>query len=115
MCDLPVPCKCTLERRAALRAEHIERSDALRAIAYRLSQSGQITEPERDLLYMQSEQEWDDAIHIASPDDPLRSLCGQYGRNLADLPEKPDGASGCWGCLQRADQLARPTEELVNV
>lgn len=105
MCDETVPCACTLEKRAKLRAEHQQRSDAYGDLAFRLSSAGQISEAERDMLYAQSEAEWDDAIHIASPDDPLRSLCGQYGRNLADLPDRPDGASGCWGCLQRADKM----------
>lgn len=112
MCDLPVPCQCTLERRARYRAEHIARHDALRAITLRLGD--QMTEDERDVLYRQADQEWDDAIHIASPDDPLRSLCGQYGRNLCDLPERPDGGSGCWTCLQRADEIATPERQLVT-
>ena len=114
MCDLPVPCKCTLEQRAKSRAEHIERSDALRSMASRLALVGQISHAEIDLLYRQAEHEWDDAIHIASLDDPLRSLCGQMGRNLCDLPDRPDGGSGCWTCLQRADELAPATPELVT-
>jgi hypothetical protein len=114
MCDAPVPCECTLERRAKLRSEHIERSERFSGLAYRLSVAGEITEEERDLLYAQSEREWDDAIHIASPDDLLRSLCGQYGRNLCDLPERPDGGSGCWTCLQRADELAPAHVEMAT-
>jgi len=114
MCDLPVPCQCTLEKRAERRSEHIERQDALTAMWSRLRRAGQLSEVEDELLQRQIEQEWDDAIHIASPDDPLRSLCGSYGRNLCDLPERPDGWAGCWGCLQRADELAKSTQELVT-
>jgi hypothetical protein len=114
MCDLPMPCQCTLERRATNREEHIQRQDALRAMWSRLRDAGQLSEVEDALLIRQIEQEWDDAIHIASPDDPLRSLCGQYGRNLADLPEKPDSWGGCWTCLQRADELAPAVAELAN-
>lgn len=114
MCDDAVPCQCTLDRRAKARTEHVERSDAFRTLAFRLLSAGHATEAEGELLYRQSEQEWDDAIHIASPDDPLRSLCGKYGRNLADLPDKPDGGSGCWGCLQRADALTTTARELVT-
>lgn len=108
MCDAPTPCACTLERRDALRAEAIARSDAFRDLARKMY--GQITDDEAMLLYRQAETEWDDAIHIATPDDPLRSLCGQIGRNLCDLPERPDGGSGCWTCLTRADELARPAD-----
>jgi hypothetical protein len=112
MCDNPTPCACTIERRKTLRAEAIARSDAFRDLARRLH--GQITDDEAMLLYRQAETEWDDAIHIAAPSDPLRSLCGQLGRNLADLPERPGGGSGCWTCLQRADELARvPEREAV--
>jgi len=114
MCDKPVPCQCTLDRRAALRAEHIKRHEAFLELAYRLSWSGAVSDEERDLLYRQADEEWDDAIHIAAPDDPLRSLCGSYGRNLCDLPERPNSGSGCWGCLQRADELAKPERELVT-
>lgn len=106
MCDLPVPCECTLEKRAKARAEHIERHETLEQLAFDLYSAGQITEDERNLLYDQAAREWDDAIHISSPDDPLRSLCGQYGRNLADLPERPGGMEGCWTCLIKADALA---------
>lgn len=113
MCDETVPCRCTLERRFELRREHIQRHDALGDMAYRLGESGAITEAERDLLYSQAEAEWDDAIHIASPDDPLRSLCGSYGRNLADLPERPDSGSGCWTCLTRADEMKAAEKVLV--
>lgn len=117
MCEQPVPCQCTLDRREQLRAEHAARSDTLGKLAYRLSETNQISEAERDLLYRQAEQEWDDAIHVASPDDPLRSLCGSYGRNLADLPDRPDGASGCWTCLHQADELAgaSSSRELATV
>lgn len=97
--------RCIAERRAALRAEHITRHEALGSLAYRLSTCGYITEEERDLLYTKAEEEWDDAIHVASPDDPLRSLCGSYGRNLADLPDMPDAGSGCWTCMHKADEL----------
>lgn len=114
MCELPVPCACTLEQRDARRAQHIERQDALRAMWSRLLEAGQLSEAESDLLIHQIESEWDDAIHIASPDDPLRSLCGSYGRNLCDLPERPDGMSGCWGCLQRADELAPAEREMAT-
>lgn len=113
MCDLPTPCGCTLANRTKLRAEYMQRSDAISTLAYRLSRAGQITEEERELLYRQAEQEWDDAIHIASPDDPLRSLCGHYGRNLADLPDRPDAAAGCWTCLTKADALAPRAREAV--
>lgn len=106
MCSLPVPCQCVLEKRAKRRDDHMNRSQALEDIAYRLSEAGQITEAERDLLYEQALSTWDDAIHIASPDDPLRSLCGHYGRNLTDLPDRPDGMSGCWTCLGEADKLS---------
>lgn len=114
MCDKSVPCQCTRDRRVELRAEHIQRSDALSALAFKLSEAGQITEAECDLLYAQSENEWDDAIHIASADDPLRSLCGLYGRNLADLPERPDPWSGCWSCLQKAKESEPQVAELAT-
>lgn len=113
MCDLPTPCSCTLEKRAKLRAEHIARADRFSSLAYRLRGADAITDDEALLLYQQAESEWDDAIHIASLDDPLRSFCGHYGRNLCDLPERPDGATGCWECLRRAEALA-PTRELAT-
>lgn len=112
MCDRPVPCACVLERRDKLRGEAIRRRDAFLALARRLH--GQLSEDEAMLLYRQADAEWDDAIHIASPDDPLRSLCGHYGRNLCDLPDRPDGGSGCWTCLQRADELAKASREVVT-
>lgn len=116
MCDLPTPCGCTLERRNQLRAEHIERSDAITALASRLRREGHVSDDEALTLYSQAEKEWDDAIHIASPDDPLRSLCGLYGRNLDDLPERPDGMSGCWTCLIRAEELSpAAAREMVTV
>jgi hypothetical protein len=114
MCDRPVPCACTIEQRAKIRAEHIERSDTLRDLAFRLHEGGHASEAEVELLYRQSMEEWDDAIHIASPDDPLRSLCGKEGRNLADLPDRPGGGSGCWTCLLKADELAPQSKELVT-
>lgn len=114
MCDKTIPRECTLERRFELRREHIQRHDALGDMAYRLGESGAISEAERDLLYAKAEAEWDDAIHIASPDDPLRSLCGSYGRNLADLPGRPDTGSGCWTCLTLADELAPTAKELIT-
>lgn len=114
MCDNPVPCACTLEKRAKIRDEHIQRQDTLRAMWSRLLDAGQLTDSESALLIKKIEIEWDDAIHIASPDDPLRSLCGSYGRNLVDLPERPDGIAGCWGCLHRADELAPAQAELVS-
>lgn len=113
MCDNPVPCACILERRASLRGEHIARSDALRAMTARLHSGGAISDAERDLLYAKSEEEWDDAVHIASPHDPLRSLCGKLGRNLADLPDRPDSFSGCWTCLTVADQVSPRARETV--
>lgn len=115
MCDKPVPCDCTRRSRASLRAECIARQDALRALWSRLRSAGQLSEKEDELLMWEAEGAWDDAIHIASADDPTRSLCGQYGRNLCDLPERPDGGSGCWTCLARADALATETatQELV--
>lgn len=106
MCDLPVPCACTLEKRDKIRAAHIERSDALQALAYKLSKAGHVSDQECELILLQAASEWDDAIHIASPTDPLQSLCGHFGRNLTDLPERPDGWSGCWTCLLKADELA---------
>ena len=106
MCENPVPCACTLEKRSAARREHIERHASLARLGFDLYAAGQITEEERDLLLYQSEREWDDAIHIACPDDPLVSLCGLRGRNLADLPERPGGMEGCWTCLIKADSLA---------
>lgn len=114
MCNKPIPCQCTIDRRIELRAEHIQRHDSLSGLAYRLGSSGAISDEERDLLYAQAEGEWDDAIHIASPDDPLRSLCGAYGRNLADLPDRPDGSSGCWTCLTVADKIAPREREAVT-
>ena len=114
MCDKPVPCQCTLDRRAELRSQQIARSEQFANLAHRLAEAGQITDEERDFLYTQAESEWDDAIHIASPDDPLRSLCGSYGRNLCDLPERPDSWGGCWTCLIRADELAPATPELAT-
>ena len=107
-------CDCPLEKRAKRRAEHMQRHDDLAALAYRLHKTGAVTEAEAHLLYQQAESEWDDAFHIASPDDPLRSLCGLYGRNLFDLPERPDGGQGCWTCLHRADELAPQPRELVT-
>jgi hypothetical protein len=53
--------------------------------------------------------EADDAIHLRNPDDSSLTLCGQYApgvMNVVDLPERPDGVSGCWACLQRADEIA---------
>lgn len=96
---------CVREHRIKIRAEHIARHDALSALAYRLHTAGQISEDEAMLLYRKAEEEWDDAIHIASPDDPLVSLCGHRGRNLADLPTIPDGGSGCWTCIGKALEL----------
>lgn len=114
MCENPVPCACTLERRKKATARHIARQEVLSDMWYRMHKSGQLSEEESRLLQQKVEEEWDDAIHIASPDDPLLSLCGSYGRNLMDLPERPDPWSGCWGCLQRADKLNAPaTEALV--
>lgn len=113
MCENPVPCACTLEKRAKARAEHIARHEMLGRLAYDLYSTGAITEDEMYLLYGQSEREWDDAIHIASPNDPLQSLCGQYGRNLDDLPKRPDSMSGCWTCLIKADELAAQAQEAV--
>ena len=110
MYDLPEPCGCTLKKRAELRDEHMKRSGELSKLASRLCKAGAITDDEAALLYQQSEEAWDDAIHIASPSDPLRSLCGSLGRNLVDLPERPDGMSGCWGCLVRADAEADQRE-----
>lgn len=46
MCLNPVPCACTLEQRAKLRAEHIERHDALRGLTGRLHVAGQISQDE---------------------------------------------------------------------
>lgn len=115
MCDDPVPCPCTVERRSKLRGEASQRQDDLRAMWSRLRSAGQLTAAEDELLVRKIEEEWDDAIHIASPDDPLRSLCGSYGRNLTDLPERPDGASGCWGCLDRADAVSSARELAPSV
>jgi hypothetical protein len=116
MCDAPVPCQCTLERRAEARKECIARQEALLAVIRRLRDlKVPLSEKELVLLLDKAEEEWDDAIHIASPDDPLVSLCGRRGRNLADLPDRPDSWSGCWGCLTRADALESADEkELVN-
>jgi hypothetical protein len=112
MCDKPVPCACTIEQRAKIRAEHIARSDALEAIVRRLGD--QLTEDEALRIYSAAMEEWDDAIHIATPGEPLRSLCGKMGRNLADLPDRPDGGSGCWTCLTKADKIAPlPRREAV--
>lgn len=114
MCDLPTPCACTLEKRARLRDEHMQRQDVLRAMWSRLRAARQLSEAEDALLIRQIEQEWDDAVHIASPDAPLRSLCGQFGRNLCDLPERPDSWAGCWTCLTLADALAPAQAEMVT-
>ena len=111
MCEEPVPCACTLERREKLRAEHIARSDGLSKLAYRLRADKQISEDEAMLLYAQAEHEWDDAIHIASPDDPVKSLCGHEGRNLVDLPTMPDSWSGCWTCITKAEEILPKKEE----
>ena len=114
MCDDPVPCECTRDRRVTRRREHMARSDALRSVASRLHLAGQITDEEATLMYREANEAWDDAIHIASADDPLRSLCGYFGRNLMDLPARPDGGSGCWSCLTKADELAEAeAKELV--
>jgi hypothetical protein len=101
--------------RVKRRREHIARSDALRNLGYRLSTEGVASEEEVALLYAQSAMEWDDAIHIASPDDPLRSLCGLFGRNLTDLPDKPDSWGGCWTCLDRAAEQGRQGAEELAV
>jgi hypothetical protein len=115
MCDETVPCKCTRDTRVILRAQHVQRQDALRSMWWRLRSAEQLSEAEDDLLLQKVEEEWDDAIHIASPDDPLRSLCGRYGRNLADLPDRPGGSEGCWTCLHKADDLAKAEQrELVT-
>ncbi len=114
MCDEPVPCACTLERRIKLREQHIKLRDDLSSLAYRLHKDGHIDDNEMWLLYSRAEDAWDDAIHIASSDDPLRSLCGQFGRNLTDLPDRPDGGSGCWTCLMKADELQPKERELVH-
>lgn len=114
MCENPVPCACTLETRARLREQHMARADAFSKLAYRLRGEGHITEDEAYLLYRQSESEWDDAIHIASPDNPMLSLCGNLGRNLVDLPERPDSWGGCWTCLMRADEIAPVAKELAT-
>ena len=113
MCDNPVPCACTLERRAKRREEAIAARDRLAAIAYRLHEADPFSD-DSQFLYAQADAAWDDAIHIASPDDPLRSLCGLYGRNLDDLPKRPGGAEGCWSCLHKADEIAAAEQrELV--
>lgn len=84
---------------------HQERQRALIDLAYRLREAGDIEAS--DLLYAVGEDEWDDAIHIASPLDGHVSLCGLRGRNLAQLDgEWPDSGSGCWGCLGLAERLA---------
>lgn len=111
MCDEPVPCACTLARRKALLKKHIERHDQWNALASKLRAAGAVTDDEALLIYMQAEQEWDDAVHIASPDDPVKSLCGHEGRNLVDLPTFPDSWSGCWTCLTRAEKLLPKKEE----
>jgi hypothetical protein len=46
----------------------------------------------------------DDAVHVASPWEPRKSLCGQWNRrNLAPLdgPSLDEG-SGCWSCMDVA-------------
>ncbi len=115
MCDEPVPCQCTLDRRVELRRQHIELHDRLSNLAYRLWKEGHVNEEERDVLFSQAEEAWDDAIHIADPTDPLRSLCGSYGRNLCDLPEVPDKWGGCWGCMDRAAKMMKPEAAEVEL
>jgi hypothetical protein len=110
MCENPVPCACTLEKRKQATYAHIARQNVLSDMWYRLHKSGQLSEEESRLLQQKIEEEWDDAIHIAASDDPLMSLCGSYGRNLVDLPERPDAWAGCWSCLQRAEKL-NPADE----
>ena len=93
-CD---PHRAEMERR-------IKQQRAVYDIAYRLRQEGR--EEDSDLLYALGQGIWDDAIHIASPANGHVSLCGERGRNLAPLNERPDGWAGCWTCLHEADRLA---------
>jgi hypothetical protein len=46
----------------------------------------------------------DDAVHVASPWEPRKSLCGQWNRrNLAPLDRTGlDEGSGCWSCMDAA-------------
>jgi len=70
----------------------------------------------------------DDAIHVAAPWEPRKSLCGQLGRrNLAPLDgPSPDGWEGCWSCLDvakwihersrvQAEQIAALQEALKRI
>lgn len=115
MCDLPVPCACTIEERTIRRREHQERAVMIESIAGRLARSGAITDPEACVLFSLAEREWDDAVHIASPDDPLRSLCGLYGRNLVELPNVGyHGGQECWTCFYHESVVANANAELVT-
>lgn len=100
-------CDATCDPHKEEMRRHIERQDALFALASRLTREGAVTEAEAKILWDAGEAEWDDAIHIASPLDGHTSLCGKRGRNLVSLDgERPDSFGGCWGCLARADKLA---------
>jgi hypothetical protein len=78
----------------------------LRRIAYDLWKDGR----EEDALVLcdAANSVWDDAIHIASPQDPTVTLCGNVDRNMVALEDRPDGWAGCWSCLTIADRLAVP-------
>ena len=54
------------------------------------------------------QDEADDAIHIAAPWEPRKSLCGQWNRrNLAPFEEPPSGGEQrCWSCLDAGKWLA---------
>jgi len=50
--------------------------------------------------------EMDDAVHMAAPWEPRKSLCGQWNRrNLVPRDNRPDPWAGCWSCLQADDWI----------
>jgi len=82
----------TAERQSA---DHYEKWTAAEA---RVAELEAERDEARDLDAM------DDAVHVASPWEPRKSLCGQWNRrNLAPLdgPSLDEG-SGCWSCMDAA-------------
>ena len=91
MCENPVPCACTLEKRSAARREHIERHASLARLGFDLYAAGQITEEERDLLLYQSEREWTTPSTSRAPTILLsRSVAcvGEISRIYRSVPEE---------------------------
>lgn len=75
MCD-----DCHLDRVR----EAICKADQQQNVLYRLYKRGDISDEQKEVLVdMMNLVAWDDAIHIAAPWESRSSLCGQWGRNLA--------------------------------